>query len=99
MIIEHALLYVKDSQSAEFTAAMQKAYPYIARQKGFISIEVLPAADKQDQFLLLVRWDDIESHKVGFRGSEDYKEWRALLHDYYDPMPHVEYYEANILNV
>lgn len=99
MITEQALLYVKDSQSAEFTAAMRLAYPIIARQKGFQSMEVLPSNDKEDHFLLLVRWDDIESHKVGFRDSEDYQKWRKLLHHFYDPMPTVEYYEGNILNV
>lgn len=104
MIIEHALLNVKSGQRFEFISAMQAAYPYISHQKGFISLEILPAADSQagkgdNQFLLLARWDNIESHKVGFRGSEDYQKWSALLHHFYDPMPTVEYYESNIINV
>ena len=99
MITEVALLNVKLGQSAEFTDAMRAAYPIIAQQKGFQSMEVLPAIEREDQFLLLVRWNDIESHKIGFRDSEDYQKWRELLHHFYDPMPRVEYYEDSILNV
>lgn len=104
MITEHALLNVKPSQRFEFIDAIQVAYPYISRQAGFISLEILQAADSlagesDNQFLLLVRWDNIVSHKVGFRGSEDYQKWSALLHHFYDPIPTVKYYEGNILNV
>jgi heme-degrading monooxygenase HmoA len=42
--------------------------------------------------LLLVWWDSIESHTVGFRGSPQYQEWKRLLHHFYDPFPHVEHY-------
>jgi len=44
------------------------------------------------RFLLLVRWDTLESHTEGFRGSPQYQEWRAILHDFYDPFPTVEHY-------
>lgn len=99
MIIEHAVLNVKSGRRAEFISAMQSAYPIISRQAGFMSFEILPSVEIENQFLLLVRWDSIESHKVGFRGSDDYQKWRALLHHFYDPMPQINYYESNIINV
>jgi hypothetical protein len=34
----------------------------------------------------------LEDHTVGFRGSEEYQEWKKLLHHYYDPFPIVEHY-------
>lgn len=99
MITEHALLTIKSGQSAEFEAAMQEAHHYISRQAGFQSIEILPAAEKKDQYLLLVQWDDIESHRDGFRRSDGYQKWQGLLHGFYDPMPSVEYYGDIIINV
>jgi len=42
--------------------------------------------------MLLVEWDSIEAHTEGFRGSEDYAQWRALLHHFYDPFPVVEHF-------
>jgi len=41
---------------------------------------------------LLVQWQTLEDHTVGFRGSAPYLEWRALLHHFYDPMPQVEHF-------
>ena len=32
----------------------------------------------------------------GFRGSEAYDRWRALLHHFYEPFPTVEHYETVI---
>jgi heme-degrading monooxygenase HmoA len=43
---------------------------------------------------LLVRWDTIEDHTVGFRQSLEYQQWKSLLHHFYDPFPMVEHYES-----
>lgn len=98
MIIEHASLQVKPGQSDQFAKAMHQARPLIAAQPGFQSIEVRPSVERPDQYLLLVTWDDVESHRDGFRKSPEYKKWRALLHDFYDPMPTVSYFGPSILS-
>jgi heme-degrading monooxygenase HmoA len=49
--------------------------------------------EKQNRFILLVNWERLEAHTVGFRGSAEYQEWRKLLHHFYDPFPTVEHYE------
>ena len=48
--------------------------------------------------MLLVDWETIEDHNIGFRTSEAYLKWKALLHNYYDPFPTVEHYETIIEN-
>ncbi len=98
MIIEQALLQVKAGQSDQFVAAMEKAKPLIAAQPGFQSIEVRASLDGPDQYLLLVGWDSVESHRDGFRKSPEYAQWRALLHDFYDPMPSVTYFGETIFS-
>ena len=98
MIVEQALLQVKAGQSEQFVAAMHKAKPLIAAQPGFQSIEVRPSVDRPDQFLLLVRWESVEAHRDGFRKSPEYAQWRALLHDFYDPMPSVTYFGETIFS-
>jgi heme-degrading monooxygenase HmoA len=40
-----------------------------------------------------VRWNTIEDHTQGFRGSPGYQRWKALLHHFYDPFPEVLHYE------
>lgn len=98
MIVEQALLQVKPGQSDQFSKAMHQARPLIAVQPGFQSIEVRPSTDAPDQYLLLVGWDDVESHRDGFRKSPEYEQWRALLHDFYDPMPTVSYFGPSIFS-
>ncbi len=92
MILEHALLCVKPGEAAAFEAAMAKAQPLIAASPGFRGITVRPAAETPGLYLLLVEWDDIASHRDGFRRSDRYQAWRALLHGFYDPMPEVSYF-------
>ena len=40
----------------------------------------------------LPNWRSLEDHTVGFRKSDEYQEWRRLLHDFYEPFPEVEHY-------
>ena len=98
MIVEHALLQIRPGQSVQFENAMQQARTLIARQPGFQSSAIRPASEDQDQYLLLVEWDKIASHRDGFRQSEDYQQWRALLHAFYDPMPGITYFGPSIFH-
>ncbi|MEJ3405176.1 hypothetical protein WDJ51_10560 [Rathayibacter sp. YIM 133350] len=45
-----------------------------------------------NEYLILVRWERVEDHDPGFRGSSQYQEWRRLLHHFYDPFPVVEHF-------
>jgi heme-degrading monooxygenase HmoA len=96
MILEHALLSITSGESAAFEAAMARARPLIAASPGFRSIAVRKACDSPDLYLLLVEWDDIASHRDGFRQSPRYAEWRALLHPFYEPMPVVAYFGESL---
>ncbi|MEH6757106.1 MAG: antibiotic biosynthesis monooxygenase family protein [Parasphingorhabdus sp.] len=98
MIIEQALLQVKPGQSEYFSKAMIEARQLIALQPGFLSIEVHPSIDVPDQYLLLVSWANVESHRDGFRHSPEYKKWSVLLHEFYDPMPTISYFGPSILS-
>jgi heme-degrading monooxygenase HmoA len=96
MIIEHALLQICNGQSAEFETALEQAKPLIAASPGFIDLEVRPACECDDLYLLIVKWTDIESHRDGFRKSDRYQLSRDLLHKYYDPMPNVQYFGESV---
>ncbi|MBB6426388.1 antibiotic biosynthesis monooxygenase [Sphingopyxis sp. JAI128] len=91
-VIEHALLPVRAGGEDAFEAAMIQARPLIEASPGFISLEIfLPTATGQP-YLLLVKWRSIADHRDGFRKSDRYRQWRALLHGFYDPMPEVSYF-------
>ena len=92
MILEVVILNVRPGQSPEFEAAFKQASPIIAAMPGYISHELQKCLETPDRYLLLVRWETLEAHTVGFRGSPQYQEWKGLLHHFYDPFPTVEHY-------
>jgi heme-degrading monooxygenase HmoA len=92
MILEVAILDVRPTREAAFEAAVATARPLIAATPGFCAIEIRRCIETPGRYLLLVTWEKLEDHTVGFRQSDRYEEWRALLHPFYDPFPRVEHY-------
>ena len=92
MIVEQALLQVREGQGAAFERALAAARPLIAASPGFLGMEVRRGCEAVETYLLIVHWHSIEDHRDGFRRSDRYDRWRALLHPFYDPMPIVHYF-------
>ena len=94
MILEAAALSVKPGQFAAFEAAFREAQAIISSMPGYRSHELQRCIEREDHYLLLVRWDSVAAHEEGFRKSPEYQQWRKLLHHFYDPFPAVMHYEA-----
>jgi heme-degrading monooxygenase HmoA len=93
MVLEHAVLEVMPGQQAAFEEAFATAKALISAATGFRSVRLSRCVEEPNRYLLLVEWDRLEDHTIGFRGSTAYQEWRSLLHHFYDPFPTVEHYE------
>ena len=93
MILEMATLNIKKGQSVDFEKSFQEAQKIISSMKGYISHELKKCIEKDDKYILLVNWETIEDHEIGFRKSNEYQEWKALLHHFYEPFPLVEHYK------
>jgi heme-degrading monooxygenase HmoA len=98
MILEVAILNVKENLEAQFEIDFLKAGKYISSIKGYKSHTLKKCIEQKNKYILLVDWETIEDHNIGFRTSEAYTKWKALLHHYYDPFPTVEHYETIIEN-
>jgi heme-degrading monooxygenase HmoA len=94
VILEHALLDVVPGREPAYEEAFAEAKSIISSMKGFVSLRLERCIESPSRYLLLVEWETLEDHTVGFRGSEEYQRWRALLHEFYDPFPTVEHYES-----
>jgi len=94
MITEHALLPVIPGMEAKFEAAFRLARPIIASMPGFLSLSLSRSIETPSSYLLLVEWEQLEDHTVGFRQSPEYLRWRELLHRFYEPFPVVEHFFA-----
>jgi heme-degrading monooxygenase HmoA len=94
MILEHAVLDVREGSSADFEAAFAKAKSIIAASPGFRSLRLERCMEQPDRYVLLVEWDSVEAHEDGFRRSPPFEEWRTLLHGFYPTRPTVQHFET-----
>lgn len=94
MILEVVILNIIPGQEKEFEAAFAKASPIISSMGGYLWHQLQHCLEAENRYLLLVQWETLEAHTVGFRGSEKYQEWRKMLHHFYDHFPIVEHYEV-----
>jgi heme-degrading monooxygenase HmoA len=94
MILEVAILNVIPGLEDAFLNAFAKAKDIIAKMDGYISHQLKRCIENASQFILLVEWEKLTDHTEGFRQSEEYQQWKSLLHHFYDPFPTVEHYEG-----
>jgi heme-degrading monooxygenase HmoA len=98
MVLESAILYLKEGKEKEFENDFKIAGQYISAIKGYIRHSLQKCIEKNNQYLLLVQWETLENHTIDFRDSPEYQEWKKLLHHYYDPFPVVEHYKSVLEN-
>lgn len=93
MITEVAVLNIKKDNSKDFETAFNKAQSIISTAKGYIQHSLLKCMEEADKYVLVVQWQTLDDHTEGFRKSNNYNEWKKLLHHFYEPFPTVEHYK------
>lgn len=94
MILEIAQLHIRSGQEKQFEASYIEASKIISAMHGYISHELMRCLETEGHYMLLVNWQSLEDHTVGFRNSPQFQEWKRLLHHFYEPLPTVQHYEA-----
>jgi heme-degrading monooxygenase HmoA len=94
MIVEQAVFAVKDAEA--FEAAFAEARKFIQASPGFQRLEMRRGIEARDSFLLLVWWDSVEAHMQGFRQSEAFTQWRALLGPHFAAAPQVQHFDQTL---
>jgi heme-degrading monooxygenase HmoA len=92
VIVEHAALTVSAGREQEFEAAFEQGRKVLAEADGFRWAELLRCEERPRAYLLLVGWDTVEAHTVGFRASARFQRWRSLVGPYFSDAPVVEHY-------
>jgi heme-degrading monooxygenase HmoA len=94
MILEVAILEVKKGLENRFEEDFKKASVYISSINGYLNHTLKRCIEQQNKYILLVEWEKLEDHTIGFRHSKEYNSWKELLHHYYEPFPTVEHFET-----
>ncbi|MGA2836720.1 MAG: antibiotic biosynthesis monooxygenase family protein [Acidimicrobiales bacterium] len=93
MILEHALITIRPGENDRFEAALAEARTAIAGSPGFLSLTLHRGIETPDRYLLLVQWETLEDHTVGFRESPAFAQWRSHIGPFFDTSPDVDHFD------
>lgn len=94
MILEIADFRILADRADEFPAAVEEGLQHVAATPGFHNAKLTRSIESPNRFLLIIEWDDVESHTVGFRESESFGKWRAIVGPFFDGTPFVEHVDV-----
>jgi quinol monooxygenase YgiN len=92
MVLEHALMNVRPGEEERFEAALDEALEVIGAADGCGTVTVLRGIESPSTYLLLVEWASLDAHTEGFRGSDAFARWRALVSPWWSELPVVEHF-------
>jgi heme-degrading monooxygenase HmoA len=99
MIVEVAEFIVRPGTQGEFATAVERGVQsVIAQARGYRRHEVLLGIESSERVLLVIEWDTLEDHTVGFRGSADFPRWREIVSPYFAKPPQVEHFHRGAGN-
>lgn len=95
-VLEVAHVTVLPGHESDFeTDLLQAAATVLPRARGFIAFTGHGwGVERRRTYLFSIRWETLEDHTDGFRGSDLFTEWRGLIGPHFDGPPVVEHYSA-----
>ena len=93
MITEIADIRVVADRADEFPAAVREGLRHVSDTPGFRTARLTRSVETPTRFVLLIEWDSVEAHTVGFRESENFGRWRGVVGPFFDGPPHVEHFD------
>ena len=94
MILELADIRIAPGQNAAFEEAIERGLrTVISHAKGFAGFKVNRGVESAERYILQIFWNTLEDHTVGFRQSEAFAQWRAIVGPFFASPPVVEHFE------
>lgn len=91
IITEIATLDVTPGHERPFEQAVADAAPLFQTAKGARTFVLERSNEHPQRYRLVVGWETLDDHLIGFRGSDAFPKWRALVADHLDAPPTVEH--------
>ena len=93
MVLEIADITIKPGSADGFGDAVREGIGFVAAPPGFRGARLTRGVESPNRFVLIIEWDSVEAHDVGFRESENFGRWRGVIGPFLDGAPHVEHVE------
>ena len=93
MILEVADIRIAPGQQAAFDEAIVTGVTTVVSQaKGYRGYKVNRSIESPERYLLMIFWDTLEDHTLGFRGGPLFPQWRAIVGPFFAQPPQVEHF-------
>jgi heme-degrading monooxygenase HmoA len=93
MIVEIAQLTIRSGSERQFEGVFPTAVKVLGGSKGYLTHELRRSVETPNRYALIVHWQTLEDHTVGFRGSPAFTEWRAHIGPFLESPPVVEHFQ------
>jgi heme-degrading monooxygenase HmoA len=94
MILEIADIRIPAGRQAEFDEAILRGIDtVVSKSRGFRGYKVNRSIETPERYVLMIYWDSLDDHTVGFRQSEAFTQWRAIVGPFFAQPPQVEHFE------
>ena len=95
MILELADIRIQPGRQLEFKkAVMHGLDTVLSKAKGFVRYDVRHSIETPERYVLLIHWETLEDHTIGFRTSPAHAEWRSIVSPFFAEAPYVEHFEV-----
>ncbi|ROP49123.1 MULTISPECIES: cupin domain-containing protein [unclassified Rathayibacter] len=91
IVREIAQIDVLPGHDEAFEKAVAAAAPLFQQARGARTLQLERSDEFPLRYRLIVGWETVEDHMVGFRGSEQFQAWRALIGEHLAGPPQVEH--------
>ena len=94
MILEIADIRIPPGQQAAFDEAIQRGLETVlSKSKGVKGWKVNKGIESAERYILMVFWETLEDHTIGFRQGPLFAQWRAIVGPFFAQPPVVEHFE------
>jgi heme-degrading monooxygenase HmoA len=93
MVTEIADFAILPDAQERFGDAVREGLKFVSDTPGFRSARLTRSVETPTRFVLMIEWDSVEAHTVGFRESENFTRWRAVVGPFFDGAPRVEHFD------
>ncbi len=93
MIKEFAQVEVLPGKDGEFVAAVNLAVAEVlSTAPGFIAFEIYKSVERENVYMFEIQWATLVDHTIGFRESDLFPKWRAIIGPFFASPPQVEHW-------
>lgn len=93
MILEIAFVEILPENHTAFESAIRRAVSEVlSTAKGFINFQLYIGVERADIYTFHIQWETLEDHTIGFRESDLFVQWRAIIGQYFAKPPLIEHF-------